>query len=134
MLSVYRTASAGLRVAREWLDATADNVANLNTIRPTSEPAYQARRVVVETGPVTADDPAGADPRVVGIALGDPRGRIVHDPGHPLADAEGTVRLPDMDLSDEMVHLILAQRVYQANLSVADRATDAYRNAISIAG
>jgi flagellar basal-body rod protein FlgC len=42
------------------------------------------------------------------------------------------VRLPDIDLSDQMTQLILAQRGYQANLAVVDRARDAYQQALSL--
>ena len=49
-----------------------------------------------------------------------------------MADAQGMVRLPDVDLSEQMTQLIMAQRGYQANLSVVQRATDAYNAALQI--
>jgi flagellar basal-body rod protein FlgC len=69
---------------------------------------------------------------VAGVVLGDPEGRLVHQPDHPLADAEGMVRYPSVDLGDQMTQLIVAQRGYQANLSVIDRARDAYLQALQI--
>ena len=42
------------------------------------------------------------------------------------------VRLPDIELSDQMTQLILAQRGYQANLAVVDRVHDAYSQALTL--
>ena len=130
----FNTAASGLGLFRTWMDAVADNMANLDTVRPTSEAAFQPRFVVanaIGTGQeAVTGDPAGA--QVAGISFGDPAGRLVHDPTHPLADAEGMVRFPDMDMGDQMTQLMVAQRGYQANLAVIDRARDAYQQALSI--
>jgi flagellar basal-body rod protein FlgC len=69
---------------------------------------------------------------VSGIALGDPTGRLVHDPDHPLADADGYVRMPDIDLGSQMSQLIMAQRGFQAQTSVIRNAQDVYSSALSI--
>jgi flagellar basal-body rod protein FlgC len=69
---------------------------------------------------------------VDGTALGDAEGRLVHDPANPLADAEGYVRMPDIDLGAQMGSLIMAQRGYQANAGVVDRAKTAYEAALQI--
>jgi flagellar basal-body rod protein FlgC len=120
------TAGSGLVVYRKWLDAVSDNIANINDVRPTSGPAFQARYVVAQA----RDNGTGVD--VSGIELGKAEGRVVYQPDHPLADAQGMVRLPDIELSDQMTQLILAQRGYQANLAVVDRARDAYQQALSL--
>ena len=59
-------------------------------------------------------------------------GKLVYEPDHPLADANGYVRYPDIDLSSEMTQLIMAQRGYQANLSSVDRAREAYQAALQL--
>jgi flagellar basal-body rod protein FlgC len=66
------------------------------------------------------------------VALGSAAGRLVYDPSHPLADAGGYVRYPDVDLGQQMGQLIMAQRGYQANLSVVDRAREAYQAALQL--
>ena len=70
--------------------------------------------------------------RLVGAEFGNAEGRLVNQPDHPLADADGMVRVPDIDMGDQMVQLIMAQRAYQANLSVVDRAKDAYQAALQL--
>jgi len=119
-------ASTGATVYRKWLDAVSDNISNMNDAAPTSGKAFQQRYVIAQE----AADGNGA--QVGGIVLGDPNGRIVNDPTNPLADKDGNVRYPDIDLSDQMGQLIMAQRGYQANLSVVDRAKDAYNAALQL--
>jgi flagellar basal-body rod protein FlgC len=116
-------------VYRKWPDAISDNIANVNTVRPTNAAAFQARYVIAQS--VTSPDGTGGV-QVGGIALGNAQGRLVHDPQHPLADADGYVRMPDIDLGSQMTQMIMAQRGYQANLAVVDRAKDAYQAAIQL--
>lgn len=131
MFSAIDTAGSALRVYRTWLDAVSDNVANINTVRPTSEAAYQQRFVVAR--PVDGDASGrGAGVEVAGIALSSAEGRLVHQPDHPLADADGMVRVPDVDLGEQLVQLMVAQRGYQSNLAVVDRARDTYLAALQI--
>jgi flagellar basal-body rod protein FlgC len=121
-------ARSGLATYRQWLDATADNIANVNTFRRTSEPAFQARYVVGQTIP----SEQGGGVRVAAALFGDAEGRLVHDPGNPLAGADGMVRAPDMDLSDQMTSMLVAQRAYQANVASFERARDAYLSLLQI--
>ena len=58
--------------------------------------------------------------------LGNGAGRIVYQPDHPLADANGNVKYPDIDMAEQMGALIIAQRGYQANAQVVDRARETY--------
>ena len=115
-------------VYQTWLDAVADNVANINTIRPTDEPAFQERIVVAQAREGRRLNGATVDR----IEFGDPNGRLVYDPAHPLADDNGFIRLSSMELSQQMTHMIVAQRAYQANVSAFRAARDAYERALEI--
>jgi flagellar basal-body rod protein FlgC len=119
-------AGTGLTVHRKWLDAISDNIANVNTARPTDEAAFQARYVIAQAGEGTSGV------YVQGAAYGSAEGRLAYDPTNPLADANGYIRLPDIDLGDQMSALIMAQRGYQANAAVVDRAKSAYEAALQI--
>jgi flagellar basal-body rod protein FlgC len=134
LFPTFNTASSGLGVFRTWMDAVSDNMANLNTVRPTSEAAFQARFVVATAVGSGQEAMSGgaAGARVSGISFGNAEGRLVQDVNNPLADADGMVRLPDIDMGDQMTQLMIAQRGYQANLAVIDRAKDAYQQALSI--
>lgn len=119
-------AGSGLTAHRVWLDALSDNIANINTATATDDDAFQARYVAV----AAADAPGGV--QVSGVVYGDAEGRLVHEPDNPLADADGYVRYPDIDLGEQMSHLILAQRGYQASAAVVDRARTTYEAALQI--
>lgn len=126
LFNAIGVAGTGVTVYRKWLDAVSDNIANINTVRPTDQAAFQARYVVARE----AGENQGV--QVGGVALGSAEGRLVYDPTNPLADEGGYVRMPDIDLSSQMTQMIMAQRGYQANLSVIDRAKDAYQAALGI--
>jgi flagellar basal-body rod protein FlgC len=123
-------AGTGLNVYRKWLDAVSDNIANMNNVSATNSDAFQARYIVAQA----VDYGSGTEGVQVGGAVlsGKTEGRIVNDPDHPLADENGNVKLPDIDLGDQMSQLIMAQRGYQANLAVVDRARDAYQSALQL--
>jgi flagellar basal-body rod protein FlgC len=119
-------AGSALTVHRKWLDAVSDNLANVNTATSTDDAAFQARYVIAQAGQGTTGV------FVAGTAYGDAEGRLVYEPAHPLADAEGYVRYPEIDLSSQMGALIMAQRGYQANAAVVDRARETYLAALQI--
>lgn len=120
-----RIAGSGLGMHQTWLDALAHNISNIGTVRGTDQDAFQAQLVVAESR-----DDGGV--RVREIALSDAEGRLTYQPEHPLADEEGYVRLPDMDMSDQMSELIMAQRGFQASAQVTKFAQDTYSTAIGI--
>ena len=126
MTDAIGIAGSALSVHRQWLDAIADNIANANNVSSTDGAAFQARYLVAEAGEGTT----GVS--VTRIESGDAEGRIVNQPDHPLADADGNVRYPDIDLAEQMGALIMAQRGYQANAAVVDRAKTSYEAALQI--
>ena len=119
-------AATGLTTHRKWLDAVSDNLANANNVSSTDGSVFQARYIVAQEGA------EGTGVYVAGVQYGDAEGRMVYQPDHALADAEGYVRYPDIDLSEQMGNLILAQRGYEANAAVVDRAKSTYEAALQI--
>jgi flagellar basal-body rod protein FlgC len=118
-------AGSALTTHRKWLDAISDNIANVNTASSTNGAAFQERYVIA-----AASDGGGV--HVAGTALGSAVGRLAYDPANPLADEDGMVRMPDIDLGAQMSSLIMAQRGYEANAAVVDRAKSTYEAALQI--
>ncbi len=58
--------------------------------------------------------------------------RVVYDPGHPDADAEGYVLMPNVNPITEMVDMITASRAYEANVSAVQAAKDMFNDALKI--
>lgn len=128
MFDAMNIADSGLTTNRKWLDAVSDNIANINNVSRTSEAAFQERFIVARAA--SYGQPQGS--YVAGNLWGDPNGRMVEMPEHPLADAQGRVRVPNINLGDQMASLMLAQRAYQANISAAERSKTTYEAAIGI--
>jgi len=120
---------SGMDVAQVWLDAIADNVANINNVSATDAPAFQERIIVAQAREHNGR-PQGVD--VKRLEFGTPFGEVVYEPNHVLADEEGFVRIPAVSLSQQMTHMLVAQRAYQANASAFRTARDAYQRALEI--
>ena len=129
MFDSLNISGSGLLAHRKWLDAVSDNISNVNTVTSTDDDAFRERLVVAQAVEYGSGE---GGVRVARAEFGSAEGRLVHEPDHPLADANGYVRYPDIDLGDQMTQLIMAQRGYQANLAVVERATTAYQAALQL--
>ncbi len=120
-------AASGLSAQLARLEAIATNIANAETTRGPDGTPY--RRKVVEfqevgfqpllMGSVNAfeEDVIGGV-RVAGVAEDLSEGVLVYDPGHPDANADGYVRMPNVNITNEMVDMMDARRLFEANASV----------------
>jgi flagellar basal-body rod protein FlgC len=122
---LLRIAASSLGMHQTWLDALGNNIANVNTIKPTSQSAFQAQMVVASALPQ-------GGVAVAGIAESSAQGRLEYAPDNPLADANGNVRAPDIDLASQMTQLVMAQRGFQASVQVTKEAQDTYSAALQI--
>jgi flagellar basal-body rod protein FlgC len=131
MFDAIDTSGTGLSTYRTWLDVIANNIANVNDISPTSGAAFQAQYVQAQP---TAQGPDGIGHgvEVTGLPTSSPTGIPTYDPENPLADANGYVRRPDIDMSEQMGNLIMAQRAFEANANLVDREAEVYKSAIDI--
>ncbi|RBY89540.1 flagellar basal body rod protein FlgC [Blastococcus sp. TF02A-30] len=129
IFDTFGISGSGLLLHRKWLDAVSDNIANVNTVSRTNEDAFQERMIIARAVDYGTGE---GGVRAARAEFGDPEGRMVYAPDHPLADEEGYVKYPDMDLGDQMSQMIMAQRGYQANLAVVERATALYQAALQL--
>jgi flagellar basal-body rod protein FlgC len=129
MFDALGISGSGLLAHRKWLDAVSDNIANINNATSTDQSAFKERMVVAQAVDYGSGE---GGVRVAGAEFGSGEGRLVYEPDHPLADDEGYVRYPDIDLGEQMTQLIMAQRGYQANIASMERATDAYQAALQL--
>lgn len=128
-LEIGRT---GVGFAHQWLDMIAHNMANANTVTaPGDEPFRSLRPIArpLDGGPF-AETGSGVYTAAQVRDGGNPA--RVYDPDHPLADDDGTVTMPAVDMSGQMVDLMIAQRHYQANLKTVESAREAYQSALRL--
>jgi flagellar basal-body rod protein FlgC len=129
--------TATLDAERTRLEVIAQNIANANTTRGLDGRPYQRQLVVFETAlqQAQAKDGVGETavrPQVSRIQK-DPRpGSAIYQPGHPDADDNGMVQLPNVNIYEEMADMIVASRTYEANLAVFKNGRALAMQALSI--
>ena len=96
MFPTFEIASSALTTHQIWMNAISDNIANINTVKPMSGPAYQEKFIVAQEIPSTPGAPVGVGGGVepVKVEYGDATGMVTYDPTNPLADKNGLVRRP----------------------------------------
>jgi flagellar basal-body rod protein FlgC len=112
-----------MRTQQRFLETIAANIANAQTTRVPEGGAYHRQVALANPDPTSGETPVMVDPTP---------GRMVYDPGHPDANADGFVEYPNVDVSVEMVDLMLARRVHEANVSVFQAAKTMLRRALDI--
>jgi flagellar basal-body rod protein FlgC len=114
-----------MSVQQRFLEAIATNIANAETTKTPEGGPYQREIVVVEQ-----DGKGGV---LATRSVTDARdGRWVYDPGHPDANEQGFVQYPNVDVNVELVDLMVARRVHEANASVFQAAKAMLKRALEI--
>ncbi len=128
--SAIDTSASGLAAQRRRLDAIADNIANAETTRTQQGGPYQRKHVVFEE---IASRELGEQGVRVSEVTEDPRPpRLVYNPGHPDADANGYVAMPNVNIVEEMVDMISATRSYEANAAALNASKAMARKALEL--
>lgn len=126
-LSSLDITSSALSAQRLRMDVVAENVANIDTTRTANGEPYRRRYVVFQErdNPQFSDylndsisGAAGAGVRVATIEEDTEDFQLEYNPTHPDADEFGYVRLPNVDLVQELVDMMSATRSYEANATV----------------
>ena len=113
------------------------NIAHANTtVTPGGEP-YRKREVTFAS--VMSDEAGSREPgldlggvKVGSVSVSQEPLQQIYRPGHPQADKNGFVKMPNVNVTEEMVDMVNAQRAYEANLSAMKTYRDMLRNSLSI--
>jgi flagellar basal-body rod protein FlgC len=132
VFSIMDVGRTGVGFSRYWMDTIAHNLANVNTIAPAGEEPFRARLVVAQALGRAPFAPNGSGVGVAAVREDASAPARSHDPGNPLADADGIVTLPVVDLAGQMADLILANRSYQMNLKTVETGREAYQAALRL--
>lgn len=123
-------AASGMRAQTTRMRIAAENVANANSTgaNPAEEP-FRRRIPLMETTTLTS---GALGVRVTGATRDMAAFREDYNPSHPAADADGYVRLPNVDTLVEMMDLREASRAYEANLNMIDAARSMTARALDL--
>ena len=136
-------AASGLTAERLRMDVTAENLANAQTTRSASGGPYQRQEVVLQqaggngfgatlAGVVGSPSGGQGGVQVTGIVADPTPDKLVYDPGHPDANAQGYVRMPNVNPVTEMVDLISESRSYEADVTAMQTAKQMYTKTLDL--
>lgn len=119
---IFDIAGSGMAAQSVRLNTVASNLANAESVSGTAEGAYKARHPVFEAVKAAVQSGNGVDPgaavKVLGIMEDSRAPEMRYQPGNPLANADGYVFAPNVNVVEEMVDMISASRAYQNNVEV----------------
>ena len=136
-------AGSALSAERLRMDVTAENLANANTTRGVDGGPYRRKVVVLQQQQPSRDfgtelaaqmkrGDKGNGVEVAGVTEDTTPNRRVYDPGHPDADQDGYVTMPNVDSVSEMVDLISASRAYEANVTTMQAAKTLFNKTLEL--
>jgi flagellar basal-body rod protein FlgC len=124
--------ASGMSAERLRMDVIAENLANANTTKGADGKPYQRKEVLLQQAQGQSFGDVLAGVQVAGIANDPSPLKKVYDPGHPDADAQGYVSMPNVNPVTEMVDLITASRSYEADTQAMNTAKTMYTKALDI--
>jgi flagellar basal-body rod protein FlgC len=122
-LQAFAISASGMAVEKARVDVTAVNLANVNSARSVDGVPFRPLRVISASAtPTFADLLAGhlGGAQIVELQALDTPPRLAYEPGSPDANEKGFVAYPGIQPVAEMMNLITATRVYEANLAALD--------------
>ncbi len=144
IFSTFNIAASGIYAHKRRMDIVAQNITNADTILTETGEPYKRKIAVIsglrnEKAFKTVLDSQGNTLKGEGVAVtsviasNDPF-KLEYNPEHPLANADGYVRIPNVDTASEMLEMIAATRAYEANVTIFNNAKAMFSKALEIGG
>ncbi len=138
--SAMKISASGLTANRTWINVLSTNLANVNTTKTADGTPYARRTVVYESTAAggfaeqlsSVMDQGAETVEVADIVPDEREFKQLYDPGHPDADTNGMVLMPNINPVEEMANLVNASRSYEANLAALQTARMLALKAIDI--
>ncbi|ONG06079.1 flagellar basal body rod protein FlgC [Escherichia coli] len=121
LLNIFDIAGSALTAQSQRLNVAASNLANADSVTGPDGQPYRAKQVVFQVN--AAPGAATGGVKVADVIESQAPDKLVYEPGNPLADAKGYVKMPNVDVVGEMVNTMSASRSYQANVEVLNTTT-----------
>jgi flagellar basal-body rod protein FlgC len=133
VFSALDISASGLYAERTRMNVIANNLANANSTR-TPEGGPFRRQLVVLRGTEVKEpgNLTGLGVSVKGVIDDISPFPLVYDPGHPDANVDGYVAMPNVNVVEEMVDMITALRAYEANVTAIDTNRNMVRSSLDI--
>jgi flagellar basal-body rod protein FlgC len=119
LFNIFNVSGSAMSAQAQRLNTVASNLANADSATSASGQAYRAKQVVFQAVPLEA---GGTAVKVAQVVEDPSPLKQVYDPKHPMADAQGYVAMPNVNVVDEMVNMLSASRSYQTNVDTMNAA------------
>ena len=120
LFSIFNVSGSAMSAQSQRLNVVASNLANADSATSSTGEAYRAKQVVFEATPTVDNTATGV--RVQQVIEDPSPMKQVYDPKNPLADGNGYVTMPNVNVVDEMVNMLSASRSYQNNVETMNAA------------
>jgi flagellar basal-body rod protein FlgC len=115
--AVLQVSASALEAQKKRMNVIASNMANANSTR-TEEGGPYKRKDVVFSSLLLENNPEHMEGvQVADIATDNTPPKTIYDPGHPDADQNGFVAMPNINIIEEMTNMMMALRAYEASVS-----------------
>jgi flagellar basal-body rod protein FlgC len=122
LFRVFDIAGSAMTAQSIRLNATASNLANAESATSSTGQPYRAKQVVFSATQLYANQPQAVGVNVAAVAEDQSPARLVYDPRNPLADGNGYVAMPNVNVVEEMTNMLSASRAYQTNADMMNTA------------
>jgi flagellar basal-body rod protein FlgC len=124
LFNVFDISATGMSAQSVRLNTTASNIANADSVSSSIDETYRARHPVfaAEMQKAAAGQDESVGVKVLGIVESDKPLNVEYQPAHPMADKDGYIYKPNVNVVEEMTNMISASRSYQTNLQLAESA------------
>ena len=129
LFSAMEVSSSGMSAERTRLNVIASNIANARVTRTIQGGPYRRKEVVFST---ILNQKIGEGVQVAGIFPDPSPFKMIYEPSHPDANAQGFVAMPNVDIAVEMIDMISSTRAYEANITAFKAAESMARKALEI--
>jgi flagellar basal-body rod protein FlgC len=119
-MNIFNVAGSAMAAQSQRMNVTASNLANAESAAGPDGQPYRAKQVVFEVAASGRQDIGGV--KVAAVIEDASPARMLFDPRNPLANADGYVAMPNVNVVEEMTNMISASRSYQANVEVLNTA------------
>ncbi len=120
MTSIFAISGSALTAQSQRMNVAASNLANADSVTGPDGQPYRAKEVVFQVAAPAGQEIGGV--QVSSVVESPLPEKLIYQPGNPLADPQGYVRMPNVNVVEEMVNSMSASRSYQANIDVLNTA------------
>jgi flagellar basal-body rod protein FlgC len=134
LFNVFNITGSGMSAQSMRLNTTASNIANADSVSSSVDETYRARHPVFAAAmqKAAAGQDSGVGVQVLGVVESNKPLNVEYSPEHPMADKDGYIYKPNVNVIEEMTNMISASRSYQTNVQLAESAKNMLNKTLAL--